>query len=282
MISALAVVLTGCSPLGLVNQFSPSSHYRLASDIAYGSLARQTLDIYTPRTTTGLVPVIVFFYGGGWRDGKKEDYRFVASSLTEAGYAVIIPDYRLFPDVVFPAFVEDGAKAVAWSIQNGGMHGVDPDAVFLMGHSAGAHIAALLSVDDRFLAGHGVSVNSLRGFIGLSGPYDFLPVESGYLLDVFPDDSRQASQPVNFVTAEAPPTLLIHGSEDAVVDPANSENLAERLSEQGVNVTLKLYEGAGHAIVAAALAPPLDFTGKTLEDSREFLDALRAQSGANL
>lgn len=110
-----------------------------------------------------------------------EDYEFVASSLIEAGYAVIIPDYRLFPEVVFPVFVEDGA-----------------------------HIASLLSTDQRFLAEYGIHLDSLQGFIGLSGPYDFLPIESGYLLDVFPNDQREASQPVNFVTAAAPPSLLIH------------------------------------------------------------------------
>lgn len=270
--------MAACSPLGLLNQLSPANHYELTSDLAYGTLDRQALDIYTPRSADGPSPLIVFFYGGGWRDGEKENYAFVASSLTRAGYTVIIPDYRLFPEAVFPMFVDDGARAVAWAMQNARSYGADPNGVFLMGHSAGAHIAALLSMDHRFLAEHGINADYLRGFVGLSGPYDFLPLESGYLLDVFPNDSREASQPVNFVTAQAPPTLLIHGLDDDVVDPANSESLAERLSEKGVDVALKLYEGAGHAIVAAALAPPLDFTGETLEDSRKFLDALRSRS----
>ena len=272
LIVLLILGATGCSPIRLVNELSPSGHYQRASDVAYGVLPRQTLDVYTPRSVSGPVPLIVFFYGGGWRDGKKEDYEFVASSLTEAGYAVIIPDYRLFPEVVFPVFVEDGAEAVSWALQNAGTYGANTDKVFLMGHSAGAHIASLLSTDHRFLAEYGINLDSLQGFIGLSGPYDFLPIESGYLLDVFPNGHREASQPVNFVTAAAPPTLLIHGTDDDVVNPANSESLAKRLSEHGVDVTLRLHQGAGHAKVVATLAPPLDFTGTTLEETRRFLE----------
>lgn len=272
--------LAACSPFRLINQLSPSDHYRSVPNIAYGELDRQRLDIYTPRASVGASPVVVFFYGGGWRKGARENYEFVASSLTEAGYTVVIPDYRVFPEVVFPGFVEDGARAVAWVLNNAGDYGADPGRVFLMGHSSGAHIAALLSLDRSYLARHGVEDGSIRALIGLSGPYDFLPIESGYLLDVFPADSRAASQPVNFVTAAAPPTLLIHGSDDDVVDPANSESLARRLSQHNVDVRIRLYKDAGHAKIAAALAPALDFMGDTLEDSRRFLDALSAPSAA--
>jgi acetyl esterase/lipase len=185
---------------------------------------------------------------------------------------VIIPDYRLFPDVVFPCFVEDGAEVVAWALQNADKYGADPDNIFLMGHSAGAHISALLITDQRYLAEHAIYAGKLKGFIGLSGPYDFLPITSGYLLDVFPEAKRQASQPINYVTAEAPPALLIHGTDDKLVNTANSKNFAKRMSEHGVDVELKLYQGVGHAEVAAALAPPLDFTNDTLADIRKFLE----------
>jgi acetyl esterase/lipase len=267
----LGAVVTGCSPVQLINGLSPSSHYQRTADIAYGSVVRQKLDVYSPRTAHGPSPLVVFFYGGGWRGGNKEDYEFVASSLTEAGYAVIIPDYRLFPDVVFPKFVEDGAEVVAWALHNAHDYGADADNIFLMGHSAGAHISALLVTDQRYLAEHAIHAGRLKGFIGLSGPYDFLPIESGYLLDVFPEAKRDASQPINFVTADAPPALLIHGTDDNLVDTANSKNFAKRLSEHGVEVDLKLYQGVGHAEVAAALAPPLDFTNETLADIRKFL-----------
>lgn len=276
MTLALASMLVGCSPLGLVNRLSPSGHYNLASGVAFGDQARQTLDIYTPQNRTDAAPVIVFFYGGGWRDGEKGDYEFVASALTEAGYVVVIPDYRLFPRVVFPAFVEDAAQAVSWTLRNAGDYGADTDTLFVMGHSAGAHIAALLSTDERYLDAHNIALSQLSGFAGLSGPYDFLPIDSGYLLNVFPEDVRDASQPVNFVTAKSPPTLLIHGADDDVVKLENSARLARALSAHDVAVTLRVYDGAGHAIVAAALAPPLNFTAETLEDVRKFFDALSA------
>ncbi len=271
VVCLLGVAITGCSPIRLINGLSPSRYYQLTSGLAYGTHARQSLDVYSPRTAAGPSPVVVFFYGGGWRDGKKENYEFVASSLTKAGYVVIIPDYRLFPEVVFPAFVEDGAEAMAWVVENAVNYGADTDQLFLMGHSAGAHIAALLATDKRFLAQRGIDAGQLRGLIGLSGPYDFLPIESGYLLDVFPENNRETSQPITFVTNNTPPTLLIHGTGDDVVKPANSESLAGRLSEHGVDVTLKLYDGVGHMKVVAALAPPLDFTAATLKDSLTFI-----------
>ncbi|MEO0574815.1 MAG: alpha/beta hydrolase, partial [Pseudomonadota bacterium] len=188
-----------------------------------------------------------------------------------------IPDYRLHPDVVFPTFVEDAAKAVSWVIDNGDKYGADTSTLFVMGHSAGAHIAAMLSTDARFLGAHDVSLQQLSGFIGLSGPYDFLPLESGYLLDVFPEDQRQASQPIQFVSAQMPPTLLIHGSDDDVVDDGNSVRMAERITSVGGTVTLTLYDGVGHAAIAAGLSPPLDFANSTLEDSLTFLDALSGE-----
>lgn len=273
-----AIAVAACSPFTVINRISPSDHYLLESDIDYGALDRQALDLYMPRAAEGPSPVVIFFYGGGWRDGAKGDYEFVASSLTEAGYAVVIPDYRRYPDVAFPAFVEDGAGAVSWVLDNAPSYGGDPDRVFLMGHSAGAHIAALISLDARYLAKHNAERGRISGLIGLSGPYDFLPIESGYLLDVFPEKTRTQSQPVNFVSADAPPTLLVHGSDDDVVSVSNSRNLAAQLSHHGVDVDLRVYDGAGHATVAAALAPALAFIGDTLEDSRSFLDTHSAPS----
>lgn len=264
----------GCSPFTVLNGLSPSNHYDLKTDVPYGELDRQTLDIYTPRAVSNSSPLLVFFYGGGWKDGDKADYGFVASSLTKAGYVVIIPDYRLYPEVVFPAFVDDAARAVAWAMQNAGNYGANTGKTFLMGHSAGAHISGLLVTDRRYLAEHGIDIRTLAGYVGLSGPFNFLPIESGYLLNVFPEENRPESQPINFVNPDVPPTLLIHGTGDKTVYPANSESLAKRLADNGVDVTLKLYDGTGHINVAVALAPPFDFIEETLADSRAFLDAM--------
>ncbi len=275
---AIVSAFTACSPTVLLNGLSPSSHFERTTGIAYGDLEHQTLDIYTPIATAAPAPLVVYFYGGGWIKGNKENFEFVASSLTEAGYVVVIADYRRFPEVVFPAFIEDGALADALEMENAGNYGADIETMFLMGHSAGAHIAAMLSTDGSYLGRHAVNTEDLSGLVGLSGPYDFLPLTEGYLLDVFPEESREASQPVNYVTAATPPTLLIHGTDDDIVYAANSESLARTLADHGVDVTLELYDGVGHASVVVALAPPLDFTRRTLEDVRTFLDSHSGRS----
>lgn len=160
--------------------------------------------------------MVVFFYGGGWREGEKADYEFVASTLTKSGFTVVIPDYRLYPDVTFPAFVEDGAKAVAWVNQNL-LAGSDRPLV-IMGHSAGAHIAALLALDAEYLQAKDMDVRRIAGWAGLSGPYDFLPINSGYLLDVFPEFTRAESQPIRYASENAPPLEFVADTKGIVID----------------------------------------------------------------
>lgn len=266
----MPVFLGACSPLVIVNSASPDEHFIKSASIEYGPDQRQKLDVYSPIDAGSATPVVVFFYGGGWRNGSRQNYEFVASALTEAGLTVVIPDYRLFPDVTFPAFVEDGAAAYAWVISNIEQYGGRPGDTFIMGHSAGAHIAASIALDGRYLEQQDLTTDSVRGFIGLSGPYDFLPL-SGYLEDVFPEPYREQSQPINYVSSDAPPTLLIHGEDDFTVRIENSERLGMKLQESGVEVTLKSYEGVGHARVVAAMAPPLDFLAQTFEDTEKFI-----------
>jgi acetyl esterase/lipase len=270
-VAALGILLAGCSPLQLLNQTSTDRHYERSADIAYGPESRHLLDVYRPRQPLDARPLVVFFYGGAWRSGAKENYEFVASALTDAGITVVIPDYRLFPDVAFPAFVEDAAAAVSWAVRNADELGVSTDAVFLMGHSAGAHIASLVALDSSYLSKHPDPQVSIRAWIGLSGPYDFLPIDRGFLLDVFPEPAREQSQPVNYVTADAPPALLIHGTGDKTVRIENSQSLADRLHEEGVAARLTAYEGVGHVSVMLALAPTLDFLADTLQDSRDYI-----------
>lgn len=270
-IFVVSVALTGCSPLTVINVLSPSRHYAKTPDLSYADGARRKIDVYHPLAAQPRAPLVVYLYGGGWNGGSREKYEFVAASLTRAGIVVMVPDYRLYPEVTFPDFVEDAAKAVAWAVSNAERFGADPEQLYLMGHSAGAHIAGLLALDERYLAGYGHVPKRLAGFIGLSGAYDFLPIESGYLLEVFPEPVRNESQPINFVTARAPRTLLIHGADDGVVAVGNSLRLADKLRDNGVPVTLRIYEGVGHARVVAALAPPLDFIATTLDDCIAFI-----------
>jgi acetyl esterase/lipase len=268
-----AVLLAGCRPTTAINAFSPSDHYIKEAGQAYGEDPRQQLDLYRPTSVADDAPVVLFFYGNGWREAARADFEFVASALAADGIIVLIPDYRAHPQVTFPAFVEDGAAAVRWAMDNveGVADGKRP--LYLMGHSAGAQIAALLALDPRYLAAVTDSPPPLAGFIGLSGPYDFLPLEEGYLQTVFPEATRPQSQPINFVSAAAPRTLLVHGTDDKRVLPEHSRRLAQRLEEHGVPVTLRMYDGTGHVRVVAALAPPLQFIDDTMDDVIAFIRA---------
>lgn len=273
LVMLAVLMIGGCSSFDVVNGITRSGHYSSDRGLAYAEGSRQTLDVHVPASAPAAAPLVVFFYGGGWREGSKEDYEFVASRLTAAGFVVVLPDYRLYPEVSFPIFVEDAALAMRWARDNAARYGADPNKLYVAGHSAGAHLAAMLALDQRYLQAVGMAQADITGLIGLSGPYDFLPLEQGYLLNVFPAPLREASQPINFVDAGAPPTLLIHGTDDDTVWPRNSERLATRLRDAGVTAELRLYDGVGHARVVAAMASPLDGLAKTADDIIEFISA---------
>lgn len=227
-------------------------------DVAYGEHARQKLDIYSPRTHAGGgLPVVLFFYGGSWDSGQKGDYLFVAEALTSRGYLVVIADYRLYPEVKFPALMTDPALAVHWVRQHISQYGGNPAQLFLMGHSAGAHLAVMLSVNSAYLHEVGETRASVRGTIGLAGPYDFLPLTSARLQAIFaPADLAWRSQPIHFVDGRNPPLLLMAGLRDRVVWPRNSIRLAEAVSQKGGVVSVRTYPAYDHVDLVAKLARP--------------------------
>jgi acetyl esterase/lipase len=257
----LAVVMlsaSGCTGLELALANAPAvfGDYDTKRDIAYAAGEGRLLDVYKPDgLASGPRPVIVFLHGGGWVNGAKKQYRFVAEALTSRGYLVIMPAYRLYPTARFPGFVEDAAQAVAWARRHAEEFGGDPQRLFVMGHSAGAHIGALLNFDERYLSAVGGDRSWLAGFIGLSGPYDFLPLRDPILQDVFAPESQYAlSQPVNFVDGTEAPTLLLHGRADAIVWPMNSEHLAAKVREHGGRVEERYYDGMNHGGTLAAMS----------------------------
>lgn len=235
-----------------------------AAGLAYGPGPRHRVDVYLPADADGPAPVVVFFYGGRWKNGQRADYRFVGEALAERGMLVVIPDYRTWPEVGFPGFMEDAAAAVAWTHTHAREHGGDPARLFLAGHSAGAHIAALLATDPRYLAAEGLDREAIAGVVGLAGPYDFLPTRDRDLIAIFGSDpeTQAESQPVNFVDADAPPFLLVHGDADRLVILRNSRRMAARLEEAGVPVALEVLPGVGHirlltGLRSEAMAPVL-------------------------
>lgn len=259
--------LAACSPLGIVDQLTPTTGYERTRDIAYGPGPRRTYDLYEPTGTARDAPVIVYFYGGGWKSGDKDKYRFVAQTLAKAGHTVAIPDYRLYPEVTFPAFVEDGAAAVAAIIRR-----LDRP-VILMGHSAGAHIAVMLTLDRRWLAADGIDVDRMvTATIGLAGPYDFLPLSRNLQPILAPGGDPEPSQPITHVRGDAPPLLLVHGQADTTVRPRNTTNLAEAVDAAGGDVTVVTYSKVAHAGLVGAFARPLRFLAPTPEDVIAWLE----------
>lgn len=250
--------LEGCTAIALTSANIPAAfgHYIRHGNLPYGAGARQRLDVYLPQSpATGGRPVVVFFYGGGWSEGAKEQYRFVANALTSRGYVVVVPDYRLYPEVRFPAFVEDAALAVRWTHDHVAEFDGDPGKLVLLGHSAGAHIAAMLTFDEHFLVAVGGDQRWIRGFVGLSGPYDFLPIIDPVVQQAFSSLTHlEESQPINFVGGGEPPALLMHGEADKRVAPGNSKRLAERIREQHGSVSERYFPGMSHGGILAPLS----------------------------
>jgi acetyl esterase/lipase len=277
----LAGALAACSPLSVVNAVSPGGAVQATSALRYGTDPRNTLDVYRPAAGVHDAPVIVFFFGGNWVSGKRQDYAFVGRALAARGFVVVIPDYRLYPQVRYPAFLDDGAAAVVWTVREIASHGGNPKNIFLMGHSAGAYNAAMLALDPRWLEHQGMTRSMLRGWIGLAGPYDFLPVQNPTTQPVFnAPDTPPDSQPLSHVSDLAPPALLIAASKDKLVDPArNTGGMAARLRATHVPVQEVYYDGVSHTTLVASLSTSLKKLAPTLAAVEAFV---RSDGGRTL
>lgn len=290
------MLLSGCTSLDVLNAISKSPQ-AVPVTLRYGPSERQMLDLYLPRTalqahgSNGSVeplsgspsshpqpqaPIIVFFYGGAWASGSRHDYGFLARTFNDLGYLVAIPDYRLTPEVTYPGFLEDSAQAFRALIDHAERHGGDSQRIVLAGHSAGAYNAIMLATDRRWLSR--TERERIRGVIGLSSPVNFLPIQMPEARIAFnwPYTPRD-TQPVEHVTAETPPMLLLSPRHDPLVDPSiNSAVMAQRLESAGVYVKLELYDGplgiVGHSNIVASLSSRLSFLAPTIARSREFLE----------
>ena len=273
------LTLLGCTDLGLfvVNRLAALSDYSAIEDIPYGSDRLQHLSVYRPvnlPANDGVAPAtIIFFYGGCWggcRTLNKESYLFVAEAITSRGYNAILADYRRHPAMKFPEIIDDARIAVEWVHRNIEQYGGDSGNIFIMGHSAGAHLGAMLTLDETYLKRD--TYQAIRGFIGLSGPYDFLPHTEPYQYAVFGPKTRYAeSQPINFVDGTEPPLLLLYGDDDTQVKPRNIINLAQKVRTHGGEVETHFYEGIDHAEILAALSIPLQSTTPVIDDIFDFV-----------
>jgi acetyl esterase/lipase len=253
-ILALAVVLVVFAlaarfALRLLSLVSFRRGQRIERAIAYGPLPLQAVDIYAPSDVAAAAPVVVFFHGGGWSSGRAADYGFVGAALASAGMIAAVADYRLYPAVRFPDFMNDAAAAVALTAAR-----FPGRAIVLAGHSAGAHIAVLLALDGRYLAAAGVARDRITGALGISGPYDFLPLTRQRYRRVFPDARLADSQPIRFADRGAAPLLLVTGDRDRTVLPGNTLRLAAAIRASGGSVTTLVYPGIGHMATVLAFA----------------------------
>jgi acetyl esterase/lipase len=265
----MSALLAACSPLRAFNAIVPQDRGAVPVErgSAYGSHPRQRVDLYRPRAWRAgqeRLPIIVFLYGGSWQEGERQGYAFAARGLADAGFLVAVPDYRLVPEVRFPAFLEDAAAAVRWVRANAARLGGDAERIVLVGHSAGAYNAAMLAVDERWL---GEDRRAVRGLVGLAGPYDFLPLDIPVTIAAFGQELDAArTQPINFASRGDPPALLLHGALDTTAYPRNSERLASLLRNAGVDARVKLYPKVGHVGIVTALARPFRGRAPVLQD----------------
>lgn len=271
---ALGALVAACSPLAVLNNLGPRDGgvRRVARDIPYGEDPRQRLDILAP-TAPGERPwpVLVLFYGGGWDSGEKRYYAWAAQALAARGFVVALPDYRLVPQVHFPAFVEDAAAATAKVGQIVGQYGGDPARLGVIGQSAGAHLAMMITLDRRYMAAVGAPT-LIKAAVGLAGPYEFLPFDVPASINAFggyPDPTL--TQPVTFVRADAPPIWLGHGTADEVVHDEDTRILCERMTAVGGRCEAKFYPGLNHADLIATFSPLFRKKAPVLDDATAFL-----------
>ena len=220
---------------------------RVVRDLHYGREPEQKLDIYLPEGDYRGAH-LVFFHGGSWSSGHKDEYAFLGSALAAFGVSCAVVGYRLFPQVRYPVFVEDAAHAVAWLQREGCRYGFADGPLYLMGHSAGAHIACLLAMDERYRDMAHLDMEKVRGVIGLSGAYRFRPETSPVYSEIFavaaPD--YETIKPINYVGAHQVPLLLLHGSEDTTVGVKVAQRMFEAATEAGQKVHLHIQPGYGH------------------------------------
>ena len=277
VILMLAFLSSACSQAGLavVNLWAKAGSFELSQSIAYGDHRLQTLDVYRPNTLTenATAPVIVFFYGGCWggcNTYEKANYRFVADTLTAEGYVVVVADYRRYPEVLIEPILQDAAAATTWVTEHIADYNGDPQKIYLAGHSAGAHLAAMTMLDPNRLSAD--QRQQIAGFIGLAGPYDFLPFTEAYQETLFgPEENYARTQPINFVTGNEPPMLLLWGDADTSVYEKNIVNMTAKIEHLGGQVESRIYPGMDHVEILTRLARPFKNKASVVADIRQFI-----------
>lgn len=275
----LGALLGACSPVSLLNLAVPRSGYHIVRDLAYGAAASQKLDLYVPDAPPPNMPVILFFYGGSWESGSKNLYLALGQAFASKGIMVAVADYRLFPQVRYPAFLRDSAEAFAYVRTHAARYGGDPARLFLAGHSAGAYNAMMLVADKAYLLQAGADVGQVCGVIGIAGPYNFLPLTDKHLITIFGGANRPETQPITHIDGKRPPMLLAAGRDDTTVSPRNSSDLADKLRSFDSPVQLVTYPDIGHIGIILSLAPGLRGRTSLRSDIVHFVESVAPGCG---
>lgn len=271
----MAGFLSGCgaAAFGVINLPTHTADVRVEKGVVFDRAHDQKLDIYMPPDASSAkpAPVVVFFYGGRWTTGERGQYAFAGTELAKAGFVVVIPDHRKYPDVKFPAFVEDAAAAIAWTAEKIAAYGGDPGKISVAGHSSGAHLAALVATDPQYLKVHGLERNVIRSVVGLAGPYAFTPEEKD-LKDMFgPPERYPLMQVPTFVDGGQPPLLLLHGGDDDLVGAFNMQAVKAAVDEKGGVIETRLYPDVGHVTIMGELSWLARNRAPVLQDMTTFM-----------
>lgn len=267
---AAATALAACAPVSILNGITPSSTFDRTKNVSFGEGDRDELDIYRAEKPKSGAPVLMFVHGGSWDSGSKGIYKFLAEGFTKSGYDIVVPNYRIYPEAKFPNFLEDNAKAVAFTAET------FPDRkIVLIGHSAGAYNVLMLGLRDEYLSGAGVDrCANISGIVALAAPTGIVPLDSEPLTIIFPDRFTADDAALNNVNGPAPAVFLGHGESDTTVYPKNSTALAEKITARGGVAQVELYPGQSHTDVIKVLSRHFDGDTTLKADIVKFIESL--------
>ena len=270
------------SALNIVNGITSNGSVAVSKDILYGDESLQDLDVYYPKSLAHAMqaqssiddtyPMVVFVHGGSWENGNKEDYAFVGQSFAQAGYVTVVMNHRKAPKYVYPKYVEDTAKAIAWSYENAAMLHADPQRIAVIGHSSGAFntVAAVSNAD--FLAPYGIKPSDIKAVVGIAGPYsyDFRQFSNAraFPVDATPDEVMPDRQ----LKGRQPPYLFLTAENDQIVHDTNTIKMTQALKNYGATVETGVIKGASHATSIGAMAPPLRWVNEVRAQVLTYLE----------
>ncbi len=254
---------------------------RVQRDIAYAEpkSERQMLDVFAPATGSDH-PIVVWIHGGGWRQGDKRGVQAKPQAFVDKGFVFVATNYRFIPQVTVKEMTGDIAKAIRWAHDHAKEFGGNPNSIFVMGHSAGAHLAALVCTDDRYLQAEGLSLALIKGCVPVdTAAYD-IPKRfaqssaekssEGKAIFGENDASHRDLSPITYVGKVKPmPAFLILHVADRPDSKAQSEHFAKALNSAGISATVVAAEGKTHGTINSELGLPNDKPTKSLF---EFMD----------